>query len=54
MADSDHEAQVVVDDIFQYQKNSGHLGDIAILYRSNTQAPVFEEQLREMMIPTAC
>lgn len=51
MADSDHEAQVVVDDIFQYQKNGGHLGDIAILYRSNTQAPVFEEQLREMMIP---
>lgn len=51
MADSDHEAQVVVDDIFQYQKKGGHLGDIAILYRSNTQAPVFEEQLREMMIP---
>lgn len=51
MADSDHEAQVVVDDIFQHQKKGGHLGDIAILYRSNTQAPLFEEQLREMMIP---
>jgi DNA helicase-2/ATP-dependent DNA helicase PcrA len=51
MADSDHEAQVVVDDIFQYQKKGGHLGDIAILYRSNTQTQVFEEQLREMMIP---
>lgn len=51
MADSDHEAQVIVDDIFQFQKQGGHLGDIAILYRSNTQAPLFEEQLREMMIP---
>lgn len=38
MADTDHEAAVVVEDIVSHQSKGGHLGDIAILYRSNTQA----------------
>ncbi|MGB0454298.1 MAG: ATP-dependent helicase [Bacteriovoracaceae bacterium] len=48
---ADHEAQIVVEDIFNFQKAGGHLGDIAILYRSNTQAPAFEELLRQFVIP---
>ena len=51
MADSDHEAQVVVEDIVQHQRQGKHLGDIAILYRSNTQILPFEEQLRISQIP---
>ncbi len=51
MADPDHEAQVVIDDITQHQKAGKHLGDIAILYRSNTQAPILENELRMSQVP---
>lgn len=49
--DTDHEAQIVADEIAKHQANGGHLGDIAILYRSNTQAPPLEDQLRLAEIP---
>ena len=45
MGESDHEAQVIVEDIEIYRRGGGKLSDIAILYRSNTQAPIFEEEL---------
>lgn len=51
MGDGDHEAEVVVEDIVQHQAKGGHLGDIAILYRSNTQAPPIEDQLRMSQVP---
>ncbi len=51
MADSDHESQIVVEEILNHQKAGNHLGDIAVLYRSNTQAPIIEEQLRMSNIP---
>ena len=51
MADSDHEAEVVVEDVVRHQGSGGHLGDIAILYRSNTQAPPIEDQLRMSQVP---
>lgn len=51
MGDTDHEAEVVVEDIVQHQAKGGHLGDIAILYRSNTQAPPIEDQLRMSQVP---
>lgn len=51
MADTDHEAEIVVEDVLQHQKEGKHLGDIAILYRSNTQAPPIEEHLRMSSIP---
>ena len=50
-ANSDHEAQVVIDDIIEYQKSGKFLGEVAILYRSNTQIPPFEDQLRLAQIP---
>lgn len=50
-ADADHEAQVVVDDIIEKQKEGVHLGEVAILYRSNTQIPPFEDQLRLNQVP---
>lgn len=51
-ADTDHEASVVVDDIIELQAKKGvHLGEIAILYRSNTQIPPFEDQLRLNQVP---
>lgn len=51
-ADSDHEAAVVVDDIIELQNKHGvHLGEVAILYRSNTQIPPFEDQLRINQVP---
>lgn len=49
--DTDHEAQAVVEDILKHQSNGGHLGDIAVLYRSNTQVPPFEDELRMSQIP---
>lgn len=49
--DSDHEAQIIVDTIAQHRASEGHLGDIAILYRSNTQVPPIEDQLRLSEIP---
>lgn len=51
MGDTDHEAEVIVEDIVQHQAKGGHLGDIAILYRSNTQAPPIEDQLRMSQVP---
>ncbi len=51
MADTDHESQVVVDEIVKHQGSGGHLGDIAVLYRSNTQAQAIEEQLRLSQVP---
>ena len=51
MADTDHEAAVVVEDIVTHQSKGGHLGDIAILYRSNTQGPPIEDQLRLSQVP---
>ncbi len=49
--DTDHEAQAVVEDILKHQSDGGHLGDIAILYRSNTQVPPLEDELRMSQIP---
>ncbi len=51
MGDTDHEAEVVVEEIVRHQGSGGHLGDIAILYRSNTQAPPIEDQLRLSQVP---
>lgn len=51
MANTDHEAQVIVEDIVQHQGRGDHLGDIAILYRSNTQTQVIEDELRLSQIP---
>lgn len=50
-ADGDHEASVVVDDIIERQKDGVHLGEIALLYRSNTQIPPFEDQFRLNQVP---
>ncbi|MDD0853326.1 UvrD-helicase domain-containing protein [Halobacteriovorax sp. GB3] len=51
MADTDHEAAVVVEEIVKHQSKGGHLGDIAILYRSNTQVQPFEDELRLSQVP---
>lgn len=50
-ANGDHEAQVVIDEIVAEQKRGKFLGEIAILYRSNTQVPPFEDQLRLSQVP---
>lgn len=50
-ANSDHEAQVVIDEIVEYQKEGRFLGEVALLYRSNTQVPPFEDQLRLAQVP---
>lgn len=49
--DSDHEAAVVVEEIIKLQSHGVMLSDIAILYRSNTQVPPFEDQLRIGQVP---
>lgn len=49
--DSDHEAAIVVEDIIKMQSHGISLSDIAILYRSNTQIPPFEDQLRISQVP---
>lgn len=49
--DSDHEAAVVIEEIIKLQSNSVPLSEIAILYRSNTQVPPFEDQLRIGQVP---
>lgn len=51
MGDTDHEAQVVVDEIAKYQAKGNHLGNVAILYRSNTQIPPIEDELRLSNVP---
>jgi DNA helicase-2/ATP-dependent DNA helicase PcrA len=49
--DADHEAAVVVEEIIKLQSHGVSLSDIAILYRSNTQVPPFEDQLRISQVP---
>lgn len=49
--DSDHEAAIVVEDIIKLQSHGIALSEIAILYRSNTQVPPFEDQLRMGQVP---
>ena len=49
--DSDHEAAVVVEEVIKMQSHGVALSDIAILYRSNTQVPPFEDQLRISQVP---
>ncbi len=51
MADTDHESQVIADEITKHQANGGYLGDMAILYRSNTQTRPLEDELRLSQIP---
>lgn len=53
MGNSEHEAQSVAEEINAHRKKGHSLTDIAILYRSNTQAPLIEEQLRMNDIPYA-
>lgn len=50
-ADTEHEGQIVIDEILRLQKQGHYLKEIAILYRSNTQVPPFEDQLRLAQIP---
>lgn len=51
-ANSDHESQLIVEDILEkYQTHGNFLGEVAILYRSNTQVPPLEDQLRLSQIP---
>ncbi len=47
----EHEAQIIADEILSYQKDGHNLSDIAILYRSNLQAPIVEDQMRLNSIP---
>jgi DNA helicase-2/ATP-dependent DNA helicase PcrA len=49
--DSTHEAQIVADQIDILRNDGVKLSEIAILYRSNTQTPFFEDQLRLSQIP---
>ena len=49
--DSDHEAAIVVEEIIKLQSHGIPLSEIAILYRSNTQVPPFEDQLRMGQVP---
>jgi superfamily I DNA/RNA helicase len=51
MGDTDHEAEIVVEEVVRHQSRGEHLGDVAILYRSNTQAQVIEDQLRMSQVP---
>ncbi|MBT7610495.1 MAG: UvrD-helicase domain-containing protein [Bacteriovoracaceae bacterium] len=50
-ANTDHEAEITIEQIVQYQGDGMHLADIAILYRSNTQAQPLEEHLRLSNVP---
>lgn len=49
--DSDHEAAIIIEEIIKMQSHGKMLSDIAILYRSNTQVPPIEDQLRLAQIP---
>lgn len=49
--DDAHEAQIVIDEIDKIREKGGELSEIAILYRSNTQAPALEDQLRMAQVP---
>lgn len=50
-ADEDHEAVVICEEINHLQNKGFLLNDMAILYRSNTQVPILEDQLRLYNIP---
>lgn len=50
-AESDHEAAIVVEEIIKLQSQGIALSEMAILYRSNTQVPPFEDQLRIGQVP---
>lgn len=49
--DTDHEAAIIVEDILKSHKDGKPLSECAILYRSNTQVPPFEEELRLQGLP---
>ena len=51
MQDSEHEAQIIVEEILQHQSAGHLLSEIAVLYRSNTQTPLLEEHLRLSQVP---
>jgi len=48
---TDHEAKIVVEDIVRRQSAGEFLGEMAILYRSNTQTLPFEDELRLSQVP---
>lgn len=50
-SDDRDEAYFTVGAIRQWQDEGGHLGDIAILYRTNAQSRLFEEYLNKVAIP---
>ncbi|MCB9091916.1 MAG: UvrD-helicase domain-containing protein [Halobacteriovoraceae bacterium] len=50
-ADDTHEAQIIVDDINKRRNKGEDLNEMAVLYRSNKQAPVIEDQLRLNQVP---
>ncbi len=50
-ADATHEAQLICDEINRLQNQGLHLSEICVLYRSNTQSPVMEDELRMAQIP---
>jgi len=49
--DEEHEAERIVSDILMQKFQGRPLGDIAILYRGNHQARVFEKMLRQHDLP---
>ncbi len=49
--DSDHEAAIIIEEIIRLQSHGMALSDMAILYRSNTQVPPIEDQLRISQVP---
>lgn len=49
--DSDHEASIIVEEIIKLQSHEVPLSEIAVLYRSNTQVPPIEDQLRIGQVP---
>ncbi len=51
MGNSDHEAEVIVEDILQHQSKGDNLAEIAVLYRSKTQCAPIEDHLRLSNIP---
>ena len=48
---TDHEAQIVIDELLKLSSSGQFLGEVAILYRSKTQLPAFEAQLIMAQIP---
>ncbi len=49
--DTNHEAQIVVEQIEKLRTQGISPKEIAVLYRSNTQVPPFEDQLRLNQVP---